>query len=92
MALPKAEITLIGQPFVEELVMRSPHIDRFVPFPGFPGIAEQFFDARQTVQFFQQMQAEQFDLVVQMHGSLEGVTVKQVVEVAETVIVESHSR
>lgn len=68
-ALPEAEITLIGQPFVEELIMRSPHLDRFVPFPGFPGIAEQFFDPRQTVQFFQQMQAEEFDLAVQMHGS-----------------------
>src|SRR5919202_6512255 len=69
MALPNAEITLIGQPFVEELVRRSPHLDRFVRFPGFPGIAEQFFDARQTVKFFQQMQTEQFDLAVQMHGS-----------------------
>ncbi len=69
MALPNAEITLIGQPFVEELVARSHQLDRFVPFPGFPGIAEQFFDPRQTVQFFEQMQAEQFDLAVQMHGS-----------------------
>lgn len=68
-ALPQAEITLIGMPFVEELVMRSPHIDRFIPFPGFPGMAEQFFDPRQTVQFFQQMQAEKFDLAIQMHGS-----------------------
>ncbi|HEY9666059.1 MAG TPA: glycosyltransferase family 9 protein, partial [Coleofasciculaceae cyanobacterium] len=40
-----------------------------VPFPGFPGIAEQFFDPKRTVQFFQQMQAEQFDLALQMHGS-----------------------
>jgi lipopolysaccharide heptosyltransferase II len=69
MALPKAEITLIGMPFVEELVVRLPHLDRFIPFPGFPGMAEQFFDPRQTVQFFQQMQAEQFDLAIQMHGS-----------------------
>lgn len=69
MALPNAEITWIGMPFVEELVVRSHHIDRFVPFPGFPGMAEQFFDPRQTVQFFQQMQAEQFDLAIQMHGS-----------------------
>jgi len=69
MALPQAEMTLIGMPFVEELVMRSPQLDRFIPFPGFPGMAEQFFDPRQTVQFFQQMQAEQFDLAIQMHGS-----------------------
>jgi ADP-heptose:LPS heptosyltransferase len=32
-------------------------------------MAEQFFDARRTVQFLQQMQAEQFDLAIQMHGS-----------------------
>lgn len=70
MALPFAEITLIGMPFVEELVVRSPHIDRFVPFPGFPGMAEQSFDPRKTVQFFQQMQAEQFDLAIQMHGGV----------------------
>ena len=68
-AMPLAKITVIGMPFVEELVARSPHLDRFVPFPGFPGMAEQFFDARRTVQFFQQMQAQQFDLAIQMHGS-----------------------
>lgn len=68
-ALPQAEITLIAMPFIEELAARSPHIDRFVAFPGFPGMAEQFFDARQAIAFFQQMQDEQFDLAVQMHGS-----------------------
>jgi ADP-heptose:LPS heptosyltransferase len=68
-AMPSAEITLMGMPFVEELVARSPHLDRFVPFPGFPGMAEQFFDARRTVQFLQQMQVERFDLAIQMHGS-----------------------
>ena len=69
MALPNAEITLIGMPFVKELMVRLPYIDRFFPFPGFPGMAEQFFDARKALQFFQQMQAEQFDLAIQMHGS-----------------------
>ena len=56
-------------PFIEELAVRSPHIDRFIPFPGFPGMAEQFFDPRKTLEFFQQMQAENFDLAIQMHGS-----------------------
>ena len=32
-------------------------------------MAEQFFEPRRTVQFLQQMQAEQFDLAIQMHGS-----------------------
>lgn len=68
-ALPQAEITLIALPYVRELVARSPHLDRFEAFPGFPGIAEQFFDARRATDFFQRMQAERFDLAVQLHGS-----------------------
>jgi ADP-heptose:LPS heptosyltransferase len=56
-------------PFVEDLVARSPHLDRFIPFPGFPGMAEQFFAADRTLNFFQQMQAERFDLAIQLHGS-----------------------
>ncbi len=68
-ALPGAEITLVGLPFVRDLVARSPHLDRYTEFPGFPGLAEQFFDAHRAVQFFQQMQAEQFDLAIQMNGS-----------------------
>lgn len=68
-ALPGAEITLVGLPFVEELVDRSPHLDRFIRFPGFPGMAEQFFEPRVAVGFFAAMHAEHFDLAVQMHGS-----------------------
>jgi ADP-heptose:LPS heptosyltransferase len=68
-ALPEAEITFIGLPFVRDLVDRSSQLDRFVPFPGFPGMAEQFFDARRALAFFQQMQARQFDLAIQLHGS-----------------------
>ena len=37
---PAAEITLIGLPWAEELVRRLPTIDRFLPFPGYPGIVE----------------------------------------------------
>jgi ADP-heptose:LPS heptosyltransferase len=68
-SLPHAEITLVGLPFIEELVERSPHLDRFVRFPGFPGMAEQFFEPRAAAEFFATMQAERFDLAVQMHGS-----------------------
>ncbi len=68
-ALPEAEITMITLPMLRDLVIRSPYLDKFVAFPGFPGIAEQFFDARRTIHFFQEMQAEQFDLAVQMQGS-----------------------
>lgn len=68
-ALPQAEITLIALPLMRDLAIRSPHLDRFVAFPGFPGIAEQFFDARRALAFFAEMQAERFDLAIQLHGS-----------------------
>ena len=69
MALPEAEITMITLPMLQDLVLRSPHLDRFVAFPGYPGIAEQLFAARRTIRFFQEMQAERFDLAIQMQGS-----------------------
>jgi ADP-heptose:LPS heptosyltransferase len=68
-ALPAAEITLIALPFTAELAVRSPHLDRFVPLLGFPGMAEQFFDARRVTRFFHRMQAHRFDLAIQFHGS-----------------------
>ncbi len=68
-ALPAAEITLIALPFARELVARSPHLDRFEEFPGFPGIAEQFFDPRRTAGFLRRMRGERFDLALQLHGS-----------------------
>ncbi len=69
MALPSAEISLIGLPFVRDLVERSTALDRFIEFPGFPGMAEQFFDARRALRFFERMQGEHFDLAIQMNGS-----------------------
>lgn len=68
-ALPDAEVTLIGLPFVRDLVMRSPYLDRFVEFPGYPGIAEQFFHPARALEFFEAMQGEEFDLAIQMNGS-----------------------
>jgi len=35
-ALPGTEITMITLPVLQDLVMRSPDLDRFVAFPGFP--------------------------------------------------------
>ncbi len=69
LALPAAEISMITLPMLEELAVRCRHLDRFIPFPGYPGIAEQFFDPRKTAAFFNRMQAERFDLAVQMQGS-----------------------
>ncbi len=67
--LPRAEFTLIALPFVREMAERNRNLEAFEPFPGFPGIAEQFFDARAAVAFFERMQRKRFDLAVQMHGS-----------------------
>lgn len=68
-ALPRSELSLIGLHFVSELVARSQRLDRHIKFPGFPGIADQFFSAPAVLEFISRMQAERFDLVLQMHGS-----------------------
>jgi ADP-heptose:LPS heptosyltransferase len=68
-ALPVAEICMITLPMLKDLAERSPYLDRYIPFPGYPGLAEQFFEARRAIQFFKEMQDEQFDLAIQMQGS-----------------------
>lgn len=68
-ALPDAELTLITLPMLRDLVDRSPRLDRFVPFPGYPGIAEQLFEPHRTTAFLQRMRAERFGLAIQMQGS-----------------------
>jgi ADP-heptose:LPS heptosyltransferase len=47
----------------------SHYFDRFIHFPGYPGLPEQPYHAKAFAQFLQQMQEEQFDLVLQMHGN-----------------------
>jgi ADP-heptose:LPS heptosyltransferase len=37
---PGASLTFVGSPWAEEAIRRSPLIDRYLPFPGWPGIAE----------------------------------------------------
>src|SRR5215211_5066832 len=61
---PAAEITFIGRSWAEDLVARLPTVDRFLPFPGFPGIAESPPGAARTVPH-----RPRFDLAIQMHGS-----------------------
>ncbi len=68
-ALPQAEITMITLPILKDIAARSPYIDHIALFPGFPWIAEQFFDARKTVQFLQQVQEQHFDLAIQIQGT-----------------------
>jgi ADP-heptose:LPS heptosyltransferase len=68
-AAPAARLDYIALPLVRELVERNPHIDRYVEFPGFPGIAEQFFAPQRALSWLSAMQDEEYDLVVQLYGS-----------------------
>ena len=61
---PAAEITFIGRPWAEDIVGRLSTVDRFLPFPGFPGIAESPTDAVPANPHW-----PRFDLAIQMHGS-----------------------
>ncbi len=69
LALPRAEITIITLPLLRDLAVRLPSLNRYEAFPGFPGIAEQLFDPRRTLRFLERMQAERFDLAVQLQES-----------------------
>ena len=70
-ANPEARITYIGLPQVEKLVRRYPRlVDRFLSFPGFPGIPEYPFEARRLRAFLEEQKSEApYDLAIQMHGS-----------------------
>lgn len=68
-ARPDCRFELVGLPFVRPLVERSPWIDDLIEFPGFPGIAEQFFEARRFAGWMIEMQERDFDLAVQIYGS-----------------------
>ena len=67
---PVAEITLIGLPWARSFVERfSLYVDRFVEFPGFPGIAEREVVAERTTRFIEEQRTYGYDLAIQMHGS-----------------------
>jgi len=68
--LPAAEITLLGLPGTEWFGHRFAHlIDRWLPFPGYPGIPEGWQGAAPIPPFLAQMQAQPFDLALQIHGN-----------------------
>jgi ADP-heptose:LPS heptosyltransferase len=69
-AQPEARITLIGLPSARWFVARfGRYVDGLIPFPGWPGLAEQPVDPRKTAAFLAAVQTLRFDLVLQMHGS-----------------------
>src|SRR4051812_26935825 len=69
-AYPSAEITLLSMPWASWLVDRFPaYLNRFIHFPGYPGLPEQPFDAHRFAGFMELMHKEAFDLILQMHGN-----------------------
>lgn len=67
--LPDARITLVGLPWAAAFACRYPHlIDRFLPFPGAPGLPEGERPGDYAA-FLAAARAERFDLAIQMHGS-----------------------
>jgi ADP-heptose:LPS heptosyltransferase len=69
-AWPKAEITLVGLPWARKLARRfTAYIDRFIEFPGWPGLPERKPLLSEIPEFLAAMQRERFDLAIQLHGS-----------------------
>jgi ADP-heptose:LPS heptosyltransferase len=64
---PAAELTLIGLPWAAEFVDRSPHLDRFLAFPGYPGLEDEPPPGASDA-FFAAIRETPYDLAIQMHG------------------------
>lgn len=77
--LPEATIILLGLPWAASFVHRfSMYFDGLDVFPGYPGLPEQPYRPTEVVDFIARMQAEKFDLALQMQGN--GTLVNPLVE------------
>ncbi len=68
-SFPDAEITAIALPWAEDVLLRAGLIDRFLPFPGWPGIAEGHYDPARLSALLAEVAAAPFGLALQFHGS-----------------------
>jgi ADP-heptose:LPS heptosyltransferase len=69
-ALPQVEIVLVGLPAARALVDRfNCYVDRLLELPGYPGLPEQLLEIQKIPDFLATVQAKEFDLAIQMHGS-----------------------
>lgn len=68
-ALPNAEITMISLPWAKTFLRRFNYTDRFLEFPGFPGIPEAPFDDRRSERFLRRARSYSYDLALQLHGN-----------------------
>src|SRR5262249_36824447 len=68
-AFPDSEIVLVGLPWARDFVERyQAYIDGFREFPGYPGLPEQPPRIEVLPSFLAGLQAERFDLCLQLHG------------------------
>lgn len=69
-ALPEAHLALLGAPAAAPLLARTGLVDELVPFAGWPGLPESpSVWPADHLAGVARLQARQFDLVVQQHGS-----------------------
>lgn len=68
---PSAGVTYIGLPQIEGVVARYPAlVDRFLAFPGLPGVPEYPFERSALTSWLGEREREAgFDLAIQLHGS-----------------------
>ena len=69
-AYPGVHVTLAGLPWAKSFTDRfSMYFDRFIWFPGYPGLPEQNLNATAFSSFLCQVQEQNFDLALQMQGN-----------------------